>query len=169
MKKYVLTGGPSAGKTTLIEILARRGYTVIPEAARLVIDEEKTKGGNPFGDFATLQKKIVAKQLEQESTMTGDVVFLDRSLIDGYAYCLYGNIPVPPEIMNIERGKFDKVFLLQPTGAQKKDTDTLSHRKDFDQIQENLRLAYQKFGYELTEVPPLPPEERADFVIAAIQ
>ena len=36
---YVITGGPSTGKTTLLEELAKRGYKTIPEVARVVIDE----------------------------------------------------------------------------------------------------------------------------------
>ncbi len=44
MKKYVLTGGPSVGKITVIEILAKRGYKILPEVARMIIEEERIKG-----------------------------------------------------------------------------------------------------------------------------
>ena len=41
---WVITGGPSTGKSTLIERLSRRGYQVTQEAARQIIDEEMAKG-----------------------------------------------------------------------------------------------------------------------------
>jgi predicted ATPase len=32
---FVITGGPGAGKSTLIEALARAGFDVVPEAGRI--------------------------------------------------------------------------------------------------------------------------------------
>jgi predicted ATPase len=37
IKKYVLTGGPGTGKTTVLEILSLRGYNIISETAREII------------------------------------------------------------------------------------------------------------------------------------
>ena len=47
MKRYVLTGGPCSGKTTVLNILAKCGYPVVPELAREMIEKEilNTKGG----------------------------------------------------------------------------------------------------------------------------
>lgn len=41
LKKIVLTGGPCCGKTTLIEELNKRGYPVLHETAREVLNEGK--------------------------------------------------------------------------------------------------------------------------------
>ena len=41
---YVLTGGPCSGKTTLIDELKQRGYSVFPEPARIVIASELAQG-----------------------------------------------------------------------------------------------------------------------------
>jgi predicted ATPase len=38
---YVITGGPSTGKTTTVTALTQRGYHVVEEAARLVIEERR--------------------------------------------------------------------------------------------------------------------------------
>ena len=40
----VLTGSACTGKTTLIQLLAEEGYTVVYETARLYIDKELAKG-----------------------------------------------------------------------------------------------------------------------------
>ena len=38
-RRFVVTGGPGGGKSTLLEALAERGYRVAPEAARRLIGE----------------------------------------------------------------------------------------------------------------------------------
>ena len=37
---FVVTGGPGAGKTSLITELAHRGFHTIPESGRAIIREE---------------------------------------------------------------------------------------------------------------------------------
>ncbi|PZR03085.1 MAG: hypothetical protein DI539_26790, partial [Flavobacterium psychrophilum] len=41
---YVITGGPCTGKTTVVELLAKRGYVTIAEQARHYIDTQKVEG-----------------------------------------------------------------------------------------------------------------------------
>src|SRR4051812_6924488 len=41
---YVITGGPSSGKSKLLDALAFHGFQVIPEAARILIDEKLSLG-----------------------------------------------------------------------------------------------------------------------------
>jgi len=43
MNKFVLTGGPGVGKSSLIEALCTQGYSTVGEAARQVILEEQEK------------------------------------------------------------------------------------------------------------------------------
>ncbi|MEW2379094.1 AAA family ATPase [Micromonospora sp. NPDC047812] len=45
MRRYVLTGAPGAGKTTLADALRRRGWDVVAEAATDVIAAEQEQGG----------------------------------------------------------------------------------------------------------------------------
>jgi len=41
---HVLTGAASSGKTTLINMLADKGYETVPEIARQFIDREMARG-----------------------------------------------------------------------------------------------------------------------------
>lgn len=43
---FVVTGGPGAGKTCLINELARRGFHTIPASGRAIIREEIVRGGD---------------------------------------------------------------------------------------------------------------------------
>ncbi len=100
MVSVLLTGGPSTGKTTVInsiqEYFGQLGYNVviIPEAATHAINS----GIKPFGDNAltgiTFQRIILKRQLVAEKTAKmaaselGDntIIVYDRGTLDGYAY-----------------------------------------------------------------------------------
>jgi len=41
---YVMAGGPSSGKTTLVGEMAKLGYATYPEAVRIIIDREMARG-----------------------------------------------------------------------------------------------------------------------------
>lgn len=49
---FIVTGGPGAGKTSLLAELARRGFQTIPESGRAIIREEMARGGDalPWSD-----------------------------------------------------------------------------------------------------------------------
>jgi len=90
-RRIVLTGGPGAGKTAVLEVLRRgtcRHVLVLPEAAGILFG-----GGFPRGPSAPLrrsaQRAIYHVQRELESTAAGDdfaVVLCDRGTVDGMAY-----------------------------------------------------------------------------------
>lgn len=88
MEKYILTGGPSTGKTTLLCELEKLGYAVVPESARSIIAEEinKPDGILPWTDLHEFQKLVFARQLRRENEAVisrYDKIFHDRSLVDG--------------------------------------------------------------------------------------
>ena len=43
MEKYIITGGPCTGKTTMLEQIAQKGFKKIEECAREIIQEEEAK------------------------------------------------------------------------------------------------------------------------------
>ena len=42
----VITGGPGAGKTTLINLLREAGFATAPEAGRAIIQDQSAIGGS---------------------------------------------------------------------------------------------------------------------------
>ena len=90
-KRVVLTGGPGAGKTALLELIRQAFCShvrVLPEAASIVFG-----GGFPREDDETCrraaQRAIFYVQRELESIGDGHnpaIVLCDRGTIDGLAY-----------------------------------------------------------------------------------
>lgn len=170
MKKIVLTGGPSVGKTTVLEILSSRGYTVVPESARMTIEEERLKDSDalPSKNREKFQKLVAERQLELEAKASGEIVFLDRSLIDGYAYCTLDNVPIPSIIKEIGKGRYDKIFFLETLGIYVEDGVRSRSLENAEKIHARIKETYEEFGYEPIVVPVLPPEERADYILKRI-
>lgn len=169
-KIYILTGGPGSGKTTAIEILASRDYYVMPEVAREILDEEQKKNSDalPWKDPAKFQNMVADRQNEREKTLKTTEVFFDRGLVDGYAYCKYFNIPIPKIIMDNGENRYNKVFLFEQLPMYQKDDNRKEDKKSADLIHKLIKEAYIKFGYDVIDVPVLPPEKRVDFIISKL-
>lgn len=170
-KKYVLTGGPGIGKTTLIELLALRGYAIVPEAARYVIEQEQAIDGDalPWKNNAKFQEKVMQRQLELEEDIgEAETAFLDRGLVDGDGYSAHFGNTSPEGLAELGKGRYEKVFLLDQLPDYKNDESRLEDFEEARKIHQALEDAYIRFGYELIKVPVLPPDERVEYILARI-
>ena len=170
-KPIVITGGPGVGKTTVIELLRKRGYTVVDETAREIIEREMAKGSDvlPWKNLKAFQDSVFARQLEKETRAGESVgsipIFLDRSIVDGYAYSVLGNVFPVSDIARLAPGRYTKVFLLERLPDYVTDTSRIEDLQFAKDIHAEILKAYREFGYEVVHVPVLPPEERVDFII----
>jgi predicted ATPase len=87
---YVITGGPSTGKTTILNILKSKGHKVFPEIARIVIDEGIAKGLSVEQirrDEKKFQMKVLKRKQQIEANHQADkLTFFDRGMHDTLAY-----------------------------------------------------------------------------------
>ena len=135
MLNIVLTGGPSSGKTTVInainEYFSCLGYYIInvPEAATLAINS----GIKPFGDHSlkpvNYQRIILMRQLMAEYTAKlaaseiGDktIIVYDRGTLDGYAYVSDEEWEEVLHSMNLNKRDllcaYDAVFYLEGSSS----------------------------------------------------
>ena len=93
MRKYVFTGGPCSGKSTILELLDKKGYDTIGECAREIVEERKD---NPLTDEEnTIRQNLIydvqlSNELDwQNKSSEGDILFLDRALPDLLGYTRY--------------------------------------------------------------------------------
>jgi hypothetical protein len=99
VKRYILTGAPGAGKTTILHRLRERGWAIVEEAATDVIAREQALGvSEPWrsGDFID---KIVAvlRERQQQPVPNGvKVQFYDRSPFCTLALARYAGQPARP-------------------------------------------------------------------------
>lgn len=164
--KYVITGGPCAGKTTLLEGLARNGFLTLPESARQIIAEEQLKdcGVLPWQDLERFQYKVIRRQLKNEEIIKGGVCLLDRGLIDCLAYMEKDGITPSNELYSLMKSaNYDKIFLLDPLDIYKKDSERKETMKEARIIHEYISDNYRTLGFEVINVPNMEIKERLDF------
>jgi predicted ATPase len=118
---YVITGGPSSGKTTTVNMLTKRGYKTTIEHARHYLDTQRSDGKTvkEVRDNQTeFQLGVLNMQIEQEGSLSPEeVVFLDRAIPDALAYYHFLNLPPDEKLLNamgrylIRRYLFSTTFL----------------------------------------------------------
>ncbi len=99
---FVVTGGPGAGKTSLITELARRGFHTIPEAGRAIIRAEMQSGGSalPWADRVSYAERMLQYDLHAHHTaqgLAGPVIF-DRAIPDVLGYLKLCGLTPPPRL-----------------------------------------------------------------------
>ena len=167
---YVLTGGPSSGKTTTVNLLAQRGFATTIEESRHYIDLQRVAGRSVEETRARrleFQRNVLALQIAQESGLDPEeTVFLDRAIPDSLAYYRFLGLEPDPELLAaIERVSYRKTFLLDllPLAPDYARTEDAAAQR---RIHALLAEVYRALPFPVVEVPVLPAEERADFIVA---
>jgi len=173
LKWYVITGGPSSGKTTTINELSKLGFHTVPEAARILIDREKTngktleqiRGGELESDF---QLKVLKLKIEIENkTPKDEVVFFDRGIPDSIAYY---------EILGADSKKlkefckektYKKIFFLEQL-PYKKDYARVEDEETANKISELSFKAYVDLEYEIMRIPAMSIEDRIKMILSYV-
>jgi len=171
MKKYVLTGGPSSGKTSLLEELGRRGFYAIREAAKDFIIQKQQEGIKEPRLKKDFQEKILDIQLKREAEIPPDkeVVFIDRGLPDGLAFYMHRKQkPLQRLLESIAKCEYEKIFFLEPLHLYEGTGFRTESEEESQNISNLLKRLYEDFGYEVVMVPPVSIKERAEFVLKRI-
>ncbi len=171
-KRIVITGGPGSGKTTLIEHLEIKGHTVMHEISRAVIKAAQEEGIDQLflEDPMLFSQKLLDGRLiqfDEALSMEESIIFYDRGMPDVTAYMDYiGSSYTDSFDQPCMDFKYDSVFLLPPwEGIYLQDNERY---ESFDQaviIYQFLLRGYQKYGYNIVEVPPGTINERIYFIL----
>jgi predicted ATPase/adenylate cyclase class IV len=174
MEKYILTGGPGVGKTTLVDSLSQKGFMTVPEVARQIIAEEQRKesGILPWNDLQLFQELVIERQLGLESKIGRESkIFLDRGLADTIAFMEIGNLPIPSYLHDlIEQAGYTRVFYLEPLPFYVQDQERKEDQDLAKHIHEKLYRVYDRLGFDIVTVPVCNNiEERVQFVLNETQ
>ncbi len=165
---HVITGAPSCGKTTLINLLSDKGFQTAPEGARLYLEKEVAKGRSIEeirSNEVAVQCGIKDMQLEIEHGLQpNDSIFLDRAVPDCLAWYRVFGLNPNEFLRDCFHYHYASVFMLDQLPLQfddfrYKDNSLQSFTGDWH------TRDYRALGYNIATVPVLPPEERLDFIL----
>ncbi|MBZ9626865.1 ATP-binding protein [Psychroflexus sp. CAK1W] len=174
--KNLLIGGPSTGKSTVLEALSDRGHWCFPEISREVTLEARQLGiEHLFLDeplkFSEMLLKGRIKQFEEAKTLNTKQVFIDRGIPDVTAYMNHFNEEYPSEFEEANRTyRYDNVFLFPIwNDIYTRDNERFEDLELARNLQDALIKTYQDLDYKLIEVPKSRIYERIEFILNTIQ
>src|SRR5215472_6752655 len=92
MSRIVITGAPGAGKTTLLLALQARGYTIVGDTARTIIQDRRRRGLSPRPDPYAFAQEVLRIDMENfvHHAANPGPVFFERGVLD--ALCALDHI-----------------------------------------------------------------------------
>ncbi|QBI51855.1 AAA family ATPase [Streptomonospora litoralis] len=171
----VVTGGPGAGKSTLVRHLAQAGYACAPESGRAVIREQLADGGRalPWVDPDLFAEFMLDRDLRSHGSATartGPVLF-DRGVVDVVGYLRLAGRPVPAHAdAAARRFRYRPTVFVAPPWREiyRTDAERRQPPAEAERTHATMRAVYAEYGYDLVELPRVPVAERARFVIERV-
>jgi predicted ATPase len=176
VRRYILTGTPGCGKTSVIKSLEAKHQRVIHEAATDIISSDQKMGNmEPWKNSDFIDRIIEVQKERQLNAGSLGPQFYDRSPICTFALSLYLNFSPSTLLQNeidriLNEEIYQKpVFFLKNFGfIQNTDARKISYEEALRFEQCHLD-AYKKFGYNVVMIEILPVEERSDLIMGIIR
>lgn len=173
MRRIIITGGPSSGKTTLIEGLKKAGIIVCEEKARSVIQREVSIDSDtylvPWRDVLGFSRAVV-KEILLDSFEGHDTVYFDRGIPDVLGYLNHGDIDYKKEEFTslVPQMEYSKTVFFLPVWEEIYGQD-LERKESFEEsikISTEIKKVYEELGFQVVEVPKKNIEDRVNFILS---
>ena len=173
-QKYIISGAPGTGKTTIINALKKKDHYCAEEISRELIAEQISIGGNilPWEDQIAFENKIAHRRYKQYlDSPENCICFFDRSSVDCTAYLNLNKLESTSQIIEIiKKCNFNKTVFYTPIWKEIYQTDP--HRKENIKsaiaIEKSILETYTLFGYTPIAIPKISIEKRVDFILSSI-
>ncbi len=115
--RFVITGGPGTGKTTILDALAERGYIYALDSARALIRKRLASGLSPRPPLGQFASDILDMDIAhyREIPVNDHPVFFERGIVDALHGLYHHNVLSLGEVEEYVRSfPYNKVVLLIP-------------------------------------------------------
>lgn len=169
-KRVIATGGPGAGKTTVLDTLKMRGYPIVEESARAIMRERIRRDLPPRPGPREFAIKVMQSDITNYRSIEpfSGCVFFDRGLPD--ALCMLDQVTqLGQKKLTALNGSYpyhQQVFVFPPwEEIYRQDAERDQTFFDAIRIFEILSQWYRRCGYNLLEVPMVSVADRCDFIL----
>jgi predicted ATPase len=173
MQRYILTGAPGSGKTSILGALHSSGHAVVREAATDVIAAGQSGGNDqPWTDPRFIEDIFALQRRRLSEPVPGgtQVQFHDRSPVCTIALARYLGYRVPAMLeaevgMLAEEGIYQRqVFFVRPIGFVEPTAARRISYQDSLRFERFHEAEYERLGFDLIDVPPGQVDERAALI-----
>jgi predicted ATPase len=175
LRRIVVTGGPGAGKTSLIDALERRGFPRTLESGRAIIQSQVRTGGTalPWGDCQAYARLMLSMdgRFHVEAAILAGPVFFDRGAPDVVGYLRLCGLPVTDDVAAVALAlRYDPLVFVAPPWPEIFTNDA-ERRQDLAEAARTHAVmvqVYTELGYTLVELPRASVADRVDFVLERV-
>ncbi|MES1223464.1 MAG: AAA family ATPase [Bacteroidota bacterium] len=173
--RYVISGGPGFGKTSIIKELENRRYKSIHEISRSIIKDQQERGGDilPWKNLTAFSGLVFEQRLNQHALAPlSEVCFYDRGIIDVLAYMIKDDLHIPAHYLEAAKNNhYNEIVFLTPPWKEIYLMDN-ERKEDFEnayEIHQMIEQTYKQMGYHTENIPLLNVEERVNFILSKIK
>ena len=172
-QRVVFAGGPGGGKSTLLRALHLRGYGVVADSARAIIQARRSRSLSPRSPPLEFAQAILHQDIQQygEQTSRSGLVFFERGVVDALGM-LHGIGALPDNELRAFLSSYPyhrQVFLFPPWEAiYANDAERDQTFAEAARVYQGASDWYQHCGYELVELPKVSIAERCAYVLQVL-
>ncbi|WP_286347926.1 AAA family ATPase [Escherichia coli] len=170
--RFILTGGPGSGKSTIIDTLIKRGYWCSKEAGRGVIQDQINIEGDalPWANRTAFAELMLSWEMRSWHEAEGQTrpCFFDRGVPDVAGYLSLEELRHLDNA--IAKFRYNRTVFIAPPWRDIYVQDT-ERKQSFDVAVATYHAmvkAYRIYDYQLIELPCVSVEERVDFILSRI-
>ena len=175
MNSFVISGGPGAGKTTLILALQEKGFRCMEEASRELIKEEVSRKGNclPWKDLPCFALKALDRMVNQyqEACRYEGPVFFDRGIPDIIAYLKVAGIAVSEKFHEeVQLNRYHEIVFVAPPWKEIycNDEERWQSFEEATALYHMITETYKSAAYRVIVLPKASTESRVDFILSCL-
>lgn len=173
-KKFIITGAPGTGKTSIILEMKKRGYQYVDEISREIIKDQINSNGDivPWINLKLFSEKVLLQREKQFKNTNRNTYFFDRGLIDTLAYMKIGGLEIEKKYIKMcNKYRYNVNVFYTPIWEEiyQKDNERKENIELAKKIEKSLINTYKFFGYFLIPIPKLEVEKRVDFILSFIK
>ncbi len=172
LKRYVLTGGPGCGKTSILTGLEMRGELVVREAARDYYLLERARGIVAPTELDSFEAEILRLHLMRERAIPTEGrarVFLDRGVYDHFVYGRLVGKHIPRSLARQARrcATYSIAFLVEPLGGQWSEPVGYTGLRP-EELHQAIGEEYAALGIKVIPIAPAPLDNRVEAVLGHV-
>ena len=173
-RRFVITGGPSAGKDDVIAELIKHDIPCMEtEPGREIYRKHRQRLGRHLRteDRREYAAEVLEAFIAEYEAQKSGFRFYNRGIPDSYGWERFFGLSPTPQLEEANRiYRYDTVFVLDPLDSFEDPDDIVwAKEREIRRVHELIVQGYYDAGYEPTFVPAESAEHRVDFILTNVR